>query len=768
MWAKLRYLALVLDEQGGRLMKIRVIKKNGKIQEWLPNKIGKAINQSAKRTTLGKLSKEQCNKVAQMVFDKIAERNNDKEAVDVPVLELHALVEEALDKVAPTVAQQYRAYREYKAKYANILANVREQEEQYRTHLDHDNANSNSALIPTKRALIYKAYSWESYKNFFLSPEELKAHEKGAIYIHDRSDRLDTWNCSLLDIGKIMAGGFDLENIHYNEPTNIRSAMGVACDIILQAGSSQYGGLTAPEIDSVLAPYAEKSYKKYLKKYSELLSLPEDDEKIKKLAETELINDIDAEYQGWEMKLNTLASSRGDFIFSTLTFGNDENHFANLIAEEILKVRKQGQGEKGKEKPVVFPKLVFLYDEKLHGAGGKLEWLYKKAIECSAIAQYPDYLSLSGDGYVSDVYKKWHKYGVSRWYLDENNHVQENPEWNDAIISPRGCRSFLTAVYCDPKNHNKTSWEPFEGCKPVFTGRANGGVVSLNLPYIYEEAKRDGKDFFKNLRYYLDIIRGIHKKTREFLIKLTASCNPLGFMAGGYFYGNLKPEESIKKNVGLMTWSYGITALNELQELYNGKTLNEDHSFADETLKYINDYIKDIKHKDGMLYSPYGTPAESLCGRQAKQFKDAFGIVGDVGARNFFSNSFHSPIWLEYSLQDKIKNEYFGFHNCNGGHIFYYRINSDKNFVYIDQYVKACMKHGYYCGVNIAHSYCNDCGYTWTDDKEDHCPRCNGTDVISVSRVCGYLGFTRTPSSSGDSTRMNAAKREEIALRKSR
>ena len=89
--------------------------------------------------------------------------------------------------------------------------------------------------------MIYKAYSWESYKNFFLSPEELKAHEKGAIYIHDRSDRSDTWNCSLLDIGKIMQGGFDLENIHYSEPTSIRSAMGVACDIILQAGANQYG-----------------------------------------------------------------------------------------------------------------------------------------------------------------------------------------------------------------------------------------------------------------------------------------------------------------------------------------------------------------------------------------------------------------------------------------------------------------------------------------------------------------------------------------------
>lgn len=590
-------------------MTIRVIKKNGKIQKWLPEKIEKAINQSAKRTTLCKLTEKQNSEVIQLVEKKIAEKNKDKDIVDVSVLELHSLVEEALDTVAPTVAQQYRAYREYKAKYARMLENVREQEETYRTHLDHSNANANSALITTQRVAVLKAYQWESYKNFFLNKEELDAHEKGAIYIHDRSDRLiNSNNCCLLDIGRIMRGGFNLENIHYNEPTSIRSAMGVACDLILQAASSEYGGLTAPEIDSVLAPYAEKSYKKYLTKYSKLLSLPEVDEKIKKLAEDSLIDDIDAEYQGWEMKLNTLASSRGDFIFSTLTFGNDEGRFANLIAREILKVRKNGQGEKGKEKPVVFPKLVFLYDEKLHGKGGKLEWLYKKAIECSASAQYPDYLSLSGDGYVSDIYKKWHKYGVSRWCLDKDNCVQENPEWNDAIISPMGCRSFLTAIYYDPKNRDKISWEPFEGCKPAFTGRFNSGVISLNLPYIYEEAKKEGKDFFDNLHYYLELIRGIHKKTKDYLYKLKASGNPITFMLGGFFYGNLKPSDDIRKNVSISTWSYGVTALSELQELYNNKTLDEDNSFAYKTLDYINNYIKVIKEKDRMLYSLYGTP----------------------------------------------------------------------------------------------------------------------------------------------------------------
>ena len=130
-----------------------------------------------------------------------------------------------------------------------------------------------------------------------------------------------------------------------------------------------------------------------------------------------------------------------------------------------------------------------------------------------------------------------------------------------------------------------------------------------SLSYKYnEQKKKEGKDFFESLHYYLEIIRGIHKKTKDYLNKLKASGNPITFMLGGFFYGNLKPSDDIKKNVSISTWSYGVTALSELQELHNNKTLDEDNSFAYKTLDYINNYIKAIKEKDRMLYSLYGTP----------------------------------------------------------------------------------------------------------------------------------------------------------------
>jgi ribonucleoside-triphosphate reductase len=208
------------------------------------------------------------------------------------------------------------------------------------------------------------------------------------------------------------------------------------------AGSQQYGGFTVPEIDTVLEPYCEKSYERYCREYAQLMAEAggKNDPLLReKYAKNKLKRDLEQGFQSMEYNLNTVASSRGDFIFTTITFGLDDRPFAKLVTETILEVRSAGQGKAGHKIPAVFPKLVFLYDEALHGEGGKLEDLFKKAISCSSKAQYPDYLSLTGDGYKCDVYKKY-KNGVHRWYLGDNGKVAEDKNWLDKAISPMGKR----------------------------------------------------------------------------------------------------------------------------------------------------------------------------------------------------------------------------------------------------------------------------------------------------------------------------------------
>lgn len=131
-------------------------------------------------------------------------------------------------------------------------------------------------------------------------------------------------------------------------------------------------------------------------------------------------------------------------------------------------------------------------------------------------------------------------------------------------------------------------------------------VVSLHLPMILAKAREGNKDFYEVLDYYLEMIRQIHKKTKEFLGKKKVSINPLGFCQGGFYGGHLKPDECIESLLPAMTFSYGITALNELNRLYNGKSIYEDGQFPLEVMKYINDKINKYKEEDKILYAIYG------------------------------------------------------------------------------------------------------------------------------------------------------------------
>lgn len=205
-------------------------------------------------------------------------------------------------------------------------------------------------------------------------------------------------------------------NMHYNEPKSLDTAFDVVGDITLGMAGQQYGGYTLPQIDETLAKYAEISYNSY---ESEFLSIVDDftdsqeSYSILKSAEEyamkKLERDIEQGYQGWEYKFNTVASCRGDYPFITITIGHGTDRFSKLIAKTILRVHMNGQGEAGKKQPTVFPKIVFLYDENIHGEGKECRDVYDVAVECSSKTMYPDWLSLTGEGYVASMFKKYGK-----------------------------------------------------------------------------------------------------------------------------------------------------------------------------------------------------------------------------------------------------------------------------------------------------------------------------------------------------------------------
>lgn len=748
--------------------KILVVKKSGVLENYNTEKIINAIRKSAARARRP-LTDQEVGEIISNIEQHIYKSGN----YNVPVSELHEIVIEALEEVRDDVAKSYREYRDWKKAELKELERTDFECQSIQFGLEKSNANANSALVSTKRAKKEEVREKSNYIRHYLTREQIQALEEGLYYEHDLGFRNDTMNCSLFDVQSVLTGGFEMGNIWYNEPKTLDVAFDVIGDITMMAASQQYGGFTLPEIDRLLAPYAEKSYKKYCDKY---ISLGIAENTAKEVALSDVEKEYEQGFQGWEYKFNTVASSRGDYPFITVTTGLGTSRFEKMASIYLLRVRRVGQGKKGHKKPVLFPKIVFLYDKNLHEEGNPNHEVFQEGLETSSKTMYPDWLSLTGEGYISNMYRK---YG--------------------AVISPMGCRAFLSPWY-----ERGGMYPADENDKPVYIGRFNVGAISLNLPLILAKARHEGRDFYEVLDYVLELIRQIHLQTYEYLSHMKASMNPLGFCEGGFYGGNLNLDDTIEPCLTSATASFGITALNELQQLYNGKSLFEEGQdfikrthltssesvkgaffdeeladkyymvsrdnlgfitsiksgfFALDVLAYINKKVEQFKKEDHRLYAIYGTPAESLCGLQVKQFRAKYGIVKGVSDREYVSNSFHCHVTEKISPIEKQTVEGLFWELCNGGKIQYVRYPIGYNMDAMKSLILNAMQKGFYEGVNLSLAYCDDCGHE--ELEMNVCPCCGSHNLTKIDRMNGYLAYSRIH---GD-TRLNAAKMAEIAER---
>ena len=688
-------------------------------------KVTKAVNKSAYRAMV-QFTESDLQFISGFVEAKVRSRTTK----EVPIAEMHNIVESALDNTNPLVAKSYRDYRNYKQDFVHMLDEVYKKSQSIMYIGDKENSNTDSALVSTKRSLIFNQLNKELYQKFFLTTEELQACREGYIYIHDMSARRDTMNCCLFDVEHVLKGGFEMGNIWYNEPKSLNVAFDVIGDIVLSAASQQYGGFTIPSVDLILEPYAELSYGKIIDKYT-MLGLSR--EKAEEIAWKDIEYEFRQGFQGWEYKFNTVGSSRGDYPFITVTTGTGTGRFAKMASKVMFDVRRGGQGKDGFKKPVLFPKIVFLYDKELHGPGKSCEDVFEAGILCSSKTMYPDWLSLTGEGYVANMYKTYGK-----------------------IVSPMGCRAFLSPWY------ERGGMKPAdEQDVPVFVGRFNIGAISLHLPMILAKARKESKDFYEVLDYYLNLIRKLHIRTYDYLGEMRASTNPLAYCEGGFYGGHLGIHDKIKPLLKTATASFGITALNELQQLYNKKSLVEDGAFALEVLEYINKKIAEFKEEDQILYAIYGTPAESLTGLQVQQFRAKYGIIENVSDHAYVSNSFHCHVSEDITPIEKQNLEHRFWELCNGGKIQYVKYPIDYNMEALKTLVRRAMDMGFYEGVNLSLAYCDDCGHQ--ELEMDTCPKCGSKNLTKIDRMNGYLSYSRVK---GD-TRLNDAKMAEIAERKS-
>ncbi|NFO99067.1 hypothetical protein FDC62_12900 [Clostridium botulinum] len=309
------------------------------------------------------------------------------------------------------------------------------------------------------------------------------------------------------------------------------------------------------------------------------------------------------------------------------------------------------------------------------------------------------------------------------------------------------CRAYLSPYF--PPNSNK----------PIFTGRANCGAITLNTVRYAIESKGDKEQYFKLLQENFNKALKVHIYTYNKLKDVKASSNPLMFCEGG-FHIKLQPDDRIEEVIKTFTWSFGYIGLTEASYLMTGKHIHEDNSFAIEVLKKIEELVEKAKFKYGLLFAIYGSPAESLSYKFRDVDYEKYGEIEGVTDKEYYMNSFHCDVKAHINPIQKQNIELPMFNISKGGRIHYSEFPTTKNKKAIKQVIDAGMKKGLYEGVNLELDICNECGHQG-EFKNGICTHCGSTNITSVCRVCGYLGYKKL----NNDTRLNHGKKAEVENR---
>lgn len=679
---------------------LNVMKKDGHIEVFDTKKIQEAILASA-RKILSNEEEYDMQQKALIIANEVARFLNSTEDENAVIMtsKIHNVVLEILSKEWEVVGASYGMYRNYRKQMAKTFLKSYEESETVLHDGDKENANKDSDLNSTKQALIANNNMRGYMETFEMDKDWIEAHKQGWIHIHDLAERyLRQQNCCLFNMAGLLDGGFQLNGTVYAEPKHFDSAINVVGDVTLFASAQQYGGFTIPEIDTVLAKYAEKSYQSNLKfildKFGDIAN--EDImETLEQAAYDMTVRELEQGFQGFETKLNTISNSLGQIPFVTITFGLDTTQWGREISKAILNVRIKGIGEN--KSTAVFPKLSFLHRKEINGSPESPNYDIKQlGIQCSRLRLYPDWLSLDS-GNLAEVYER-----------------------SNQVVSGMGCRAYLSPFWNEQGNE-------------IYTGRSNIGAVTLNLPKIGLESKGDWNKFFDLIDKYSDIVFAIHEDYYTKISKTKGSSNPLYFCEGGA-WTKVGYDEEVGKIYEASTASLGYIGIYE--------TLKAMDVPKEEYLKYgtkIVAYLKKLTEKATInynhLYALYSTPAESLCYRFQKINRKDYGVIKDVTDREYITNSFHVPVWEDVSVPEKIAFE-APFHKlATGGRISYNEFVYGVDNSVLEQAINFAMENGMYYGVNVVAGTCNQCGYS--GDFHDNCPKCGTHDITVVTRVCG-------------------------------
>ena len=709
---------------------MKIIKRSGVEVFFDSNKIVAAVQKAnASVIDYEKLSDEQIQEIADNV--EVACENMKRSA---SVEEIQDMVENQLmNQHAFTVARNYITYRYKRA----LVRKSNSTDEQILSLLEcnneevkQENSNKNPTVNSVQRDYMAGEVSKDITKRFLLPEDIVEAHEKGLIHFHDADYFAQHMhNCCLVNLEDMLQNGTVISETGIDRPRSFSTACNIATQAIAQIASSQYGGQSISL--SHLAPFVQVSRAKFriqVRTEFEKIGLDLDEEKINKVAEMRVREEINRGVQMIQYQVITLMTTNGQAPFITVFMYLDEvpegqtrDDLAAII-EEMLHQRIKGvKNEKGVFITPAFPKLIYVLEEDNIHEDSKYFYLTRLAAQCTAKRMVPDYISE----------KK-----MKELKVDKNGEGHCYP--------CMGCRSFLTP-YIDP-----------ETGKPKYYGRFNQGVVTINLVDVACSSGKDEKKFWKILDERLKLCYRALMCRHKRLLGTPSDVAPILWQNGAL--ARLKKGETIDKLLfgGYSTISLGYAGLCECTRYMTGVSHTEPETgtpFALRVMQRLNDACAEWKEKENMDFSLYGTPLESTTYKFAKCLQKRFGIIEGVTDKNYITNSYHVHVTENINAFDKLKFESQFQKLSPGGAISYVEVpNMQDNIDAVIAVMKYIYDNIMYAELNTKSDYCMECGYDGeikiVEEKDSgklvwECPNCGNRDQDKMSvarRTCGYIG----------------------------
>lgn len=759
-----------------------ILKRDGRKARFDLKKITDAIFKAAK--AVGGNDYTAAEKLAELVRDTLEKENSGNPTVE----HVQDTVERVLiENGHARTAKEYILYRAERTRVREMNTKLMKTYEDltFKSAKDNDVKRENANIDGDTAMGTMLKYGSEGAKQFYemyiLNPAHAEAHRNGDIHIHDLDFLTLTTTCCQIDIEKLFTNGFSTGHGFLREPNDIASYSALACIAIQSNQNDQHGGQSIPNFDYGMAKGVAKTYRRIyrqnLLRAAELIiddenavndiitiadnseansnSTPKLDDgevymeaelklltekygdkianKLQKFAFSHANSETDrAVYQAMEAfvhNLNTMHSRAGAQIpFSSINYGTDTTPEGRMVIKNVLLATEAGLGNG--ETPI-FPIHIFKVKDGINYNKTDPNYdLFKLACRVSAKRLFPNFSFIDAP-FNLQYYKEGH------------------PETEVAYM---GCRTRVMANHYDPT-------------REIVNGRGNLSFTSINLPRLAILSNGNIDFFYEQLDRKIDLV--IEQLLDRFKIQAAKLVRNYPFLMGQGIWidsEKLGVDDSVEEVLKHGTLTLGFIGLAEclkaLVGVHHGES-REAQNLGLEIVGYMRKRMDEATEKYNLNFSLIATPAEGLSGRFVRMDAKRFGKIPGVTDREYYTNSFHIPVYYKISAYDKIKLE-APYHNLtNGGHISYIELDGDptENLEAFEKVVHVMKEAGIGYG-SINHPVDRDpcCGYTGIIG--DTCPKCGRSECDGdhsferIRRITGYLV--------GTVDRFNNAKRAEV------